>query len=180
MADEEITQSNTRITYQNKWMIVREDEIVRADGSAGIYGVVEKPDFAVIAAVDDGHICLVQQYRYPVQGRFWEMPQGSWEQVTLDPLLLAKAELKEETGIVARSMIHAGHLFLAYGFSTQGYDVFFASELEYGAPKLDVEEHGLIAKRFTIAELEQMIQVGAVKDASTVAAFGLLRLKGLL
>ncbi|MEO6280978.1 NUDIX hydrolase [Roseateles sp.] len=180
MADEEITRSRTRIAYQNKWMTVREDQIVRANGSAGIYGVVEKADFAVIAAVDNGHIYLVQQYRYPVQGRFWEMPQGSWEQLTLDPLVLAKAELEEETGIVARSMVHAGHLFLAYGFSTQGYNVFFASELEYGAPKLDIEEHGLIAKRFKITEVEQMIQAGTIKDASTVASFGLLRLKGLL
>jgi ADP-ribose pyrophosphatase len=180
MADQEITRTGSRIAYQNKWMTVREDEIVRADGSTGIYGVVEKADFAVIAAVDNGHICLVQQYRYPVQGRFWEMPQGSWEQVSLDPLVLAKAELEEETGIVARSMVHAGHLFLAYGFSTQGYDVFLASELEYGAQKLDGEEHGLIARRFSIAALEKMIQTGELKDASTVAAFGLLRLKGLL
>lgn len=108
------------------------------------------------------------------------MPQGSWEQVTLDPLLLAKAELEEETGIVARSMVHAGHLFLAYGFSTQGYDVFLASELEYGAPKLESEEHGLIARQFRIAALEEMIRTGEVKDASTVAALGLLRVKGLL
>lgn len=151
MADKEITRTSTRIAYQNRWMTVREDEVVRANGSAGIFGVAEKPDFAVVAAVDNGHICLVKQYRYPAQGRFWELPQGSWEQDTLDPLLLARAELEEETGIVARSMIHAGHLFLAYGFSTQGYDVFFASDLEYGAPKLDMEEHGLIARRFKIA-----------------------------
>lgn len=59
MADREITRTGSRIAYQNKWMTVREDEIVRANGSAGIYGVVEKSDFAVIAAVDNGHICLV-------------------------------------------------------------------------------------------------------------------------
>ncbi len=61
-------------------MKVREDNILRRDGSAGIYGIVEKPDFALIVPMHDGMIHLVEQYRYPVKGRFWEFPQGSWEQ----------------------------------------------------------------------------------------------------
>ena len=61
-------------------MRVREDMIRRRDGSTGIYGVVEKPDFVVIVPVeDDGRVHLVEQYRYPVKGRYWEFPQGSWE-----------------------------------------------------------------------------------------------------
>ena len=88
-------------------MTLREDTIVRADGSTGLYSVVEKPDFAVIAAVSNGELYLVEQYRYPVQARFWELPQGSWEQQTVDPQVLAKAELREETGLIAGSMLHA-------------------------------------------------------------------------
>lgn len=33
--------------YVNPWMTVREDEIRRPDESVGIYGVVDKPDFAL-------------------------------------------------------------------------------------------------------------------------------------
>ena len=38
----------SRQVYANAWMTVREDPIRRADGSTGIYGVVDKPDFALV------------------------------------------------------------------------------------------------------------------------------------
>ena len=43
-----IETTGTRLVYENRWMRVREDTIRRRDGSTGIYGVVEKPDFVVI------------------------------------------------------------------------------------------------------------------------------------
>ena len=67
----EIQTTGTRIVYENRWMRVREDTIRRQDGSAGIYGIVEKPDFVVVAPVEDnGRLYLVDQYRYPVKGRY--------------------------------------------------------------------------------------------------------------
>ena len=161
-------------------MTVREDQVLRADGTPGAYGVVEKPDFVVVAAVDSGKLYLVEQYRYPVGDRFWELPQGSWEQGDADPLELARGELREETGLEACSMVQAGHLFLAYGYSNQGYHIFLASDLTQLAPQREPEEQGLIAKPFPITEVEGMIRSGEIKDATTIAAFGLLRLKGLL
>jgi hypothetical protein len=32
---------SSRIIYQNHWIRVREDEVVRPDGGNGIYGVIE-------------------------------------------------------------------------------------------------------------------------------------------
>ncbi len=180
MAIRETEKTSSEVVYQNRWMSVREDKIIRSDGSQGVFGVVEKSDFAVIAAVEAGRIYLVEQFRYPVDGRYWEMPQGSWEDSSVDPLILAKAELREETGLVANSMLHVGHLFLAYGYSSQGYNVFFASDLQQLDPQLEPEEHGLIARAFPITEFEMMICNGVIKDATTIAAYGLLRIKGLL
>ena len=65
----DITTTGSRIVYENRWMRVREDAIQWRDGSAGIYGVVDKRDFVVIAPIEGGIVHLVQQYRYPVQGR---------------------------------------------------------------------------------------------------------------
>ena len=100
-----IETTSTRLVYENRWMRVREDTIRRPDGSSGIYGVVEKPDFVVIVPVDDdGRLHLVEQYRYPVKGRYWELPQGSWEQAPgAEPLEMARAELREETGLEIRA-----------------------------------------------------------------------------
>ncbi len=178
MAD--IKTKSTRVVYENRWMRVREDAIERADGSPGIYGVVEKPDFAIIAPIDNGVIHLVEQYRYPVQGRYWELPQGSWERSGVDPLELARAELREETGLTAETMIHVGHLFECYGYSTQGYDIYLAQGLTPGATEREHTEQDMIARAFPIEDVLRMITDGAIKDATTVAALGLLRLKGLV
>ncbi len=180
MLKPEIETLASREVYRNRWMRVREDAILRQDGSQGIYGVVEKPDFAVVAALDQGRIHLVQQYRYPVAARYWEFPQGTLEAGAVDPLTLAKTELREETGLIAGRMLHAGRLFLAYGYSTQAYDIFLATQLEQGDAQLESEEQGLIAQAFGLDEVEAMIRDGEIRDATTVAAFALLRLKNLL
>lgn len=88
---------STRLIYENRWLRLREDSIARDDGSSGLYSVVEKPDFAVIAALEGDGMYLVEQFRYPVGARFWELPQGSLEDdPTADPLKIARAELREE------------------------------------------------------------------------------------
>ena len=178
--DADITTTGTRVVYENNWMRVREDAIRRRDGSAGIYGVVEKPDFVVVAPVGAGLIHLVEQYRYPVRGRYWELPQGTSPGLDADPEAAARAELAEETGLRAASMLKAGYLFQAYGYAAQGCHVFLASGLTPGAPSLEHEEQDLVARAFTLAEAEAMLCDGTIRDAATVAAFGLLRLRGLL
>jgi ADP-ribose pyrophosphatase len=176
----EIETVATRVVYENRWMRVREDAIRRQDGSPGIYGVVEKPDFAIIAPIEDGMIHLVEQYRYPVRGRYWELPQGSWEQAPdADPLDLARAELREETGLTAETMRHMGHLFECYGYSEQGFHIYLAEGLRAGEASREPEERGMISRAFPVAEVMDMIFDGRIKDAATIAALGLLRFKGL-
>ncbi len=178
----DIETIDTRPVYQNRWMRVREDRIRRRDGSTGIYGVVEKPHYVVILPLDQGdRVHLVQQFRYPVRARFWEFPQGAWEaQPGTDPLELARGELREETGLHAAEMLDAGHLFQGYGYSTQGYHVFLARGLRRGEASLEPEEQDLVCGEFALADVERMIRDGEIQDASTVAAFGLLRLKGMI
>jgi 8-oxo-dGTP pyrophosphatase MutT (NUDIX family) len=173
-----IRQLSTRAVYQNPWMRVREDEIERADGSTGIYGVVEKPDFALIIPRDrDGGLWLVEQYRYPVADRFWEFPQGSWEQQPdADSAALARGELQEETGLKAESLDHLGHLYEAYGYCTQGFDVWLATDLEQTPTYRHVEEQDMRVRKVTRDDWEAMLRAGEVKDAPSIAAYGLLLL----
>lgn len=172
---------STRIVYKNRWMTVREDDIQRPDGSQGIYGVVEKPDFAVVAAIDGGRVFLVEQFRYPIGARRWELPQGTWGAGASGSALdLARAELREETGITAASMQHVARLHEAYGYSTQAFDVYLATGLTQGEQHLEPEEQDLICQAFTIERAVEMVCNGEITDAVTVAAFGLLKLKGHL
>ena len=170
--------TGSRVVYRNRWITVREDTIERADGSPGIYSVVEKPDFALIIPIEDSHLYLVEQYRYPVGARFLEFPQGAWEDnPTADPLEVARGELQEETGLHAEHMDYLGRLFIAYGLTSQAFNVFRASGLTQGQNKLDAEEQDLIVKRVSVAEFEDLIRCGEIKDAGTISAWQLARLK---
>lgn len=157
-------------------MTVREDEVVLANGSEGIYGVVEKPDFAIVIPCDESHVWLVEQFRYTTGKRFWEFPQGGAEPgATAEET--ARKELREETGLIADAMTPLGTLYHAYGYSSQRMHVFLASQLsETGVQELDPEEGELICKRFTITELHSMMRDEAIRDAASFAAFGLWQL----
>lgn len=175
------TTLTTRIAYENPWTRVREDIIRRPDGSDGLYGVVERPDFVVVVPYHDGLVTLVEQYRYPVRARMWEFPMGMWEQAPgTDPAVLAAAELREETGWAAGSMLHAGEIFQGPGYCNQRGHIFLATDLTRGATDREASEQDMIARDFPLAELEAMIRSGMVREAMTISAFGLLRVKGLL
>jgi len=171
-----IRRTSGRTVYENAWMVVREDQTELADGTAGIYGVVEKPDFALIIPEDvDGALWLVEQYRYPVSGRYWEFPQGTrGRDHTVAPEELARGELREETGFSAGRLEHIGHLFQAYGFSSQGLNVWHATDLTPGEVEREPSEQDMRHDRFSRAEFERMLQDGTIMDASTIAAYGLL------
>ena|SRR5690625_1152044 len=177
-----IERRSSRIAYRNPWMTVREDQITRPDGSEGVYGVVEKDDFALVIPIHQGRVYLVEQERYPVGERFWEFPQGSWDPGTEsdgDARALARAELAEETGLRADSLTHVGYLYEAYGYCTQGFDVYLAEGLQQFVPDRSVEEQDMRAAPFEVETFERMVLEGQIRDAPTVAAWGLYRLRNL-
>jgi 8-oxo-dGTP pyrophosphatase MutT (NUDIX family) len=175
----EVEQVSTRVAYANPWMTVREDSVRMSDGSLGVYGVVEKPDFALIIPVAEGGVWMVEQFRYPVGRRGWEFPMGSWPAGGGGSALdLARHELAEETGLTASTWRHLGRLAQANGFSTQGFDVFMASDLVEGPPNREATEQDMVHRLVTEPELARMIRHGAVIDAATLAALTLLHLAG--
>jgi 8-oxo-dGDP phosphatase len=173
----EIRTLSSRVVYQNPWMTIREDEIERGDGSQGLYGVVEKPDFAVVIPMENDGFHLVEQYRYTLGGRRWEFPQGSFPNgVTGTPRELAEAELAEETGFTAGRLERLGYLNCAQGFTGQGYHVWVATDLTPGEPNREVEEQDMRQQWFPRGEVERMLRDGVITDDSTLAAYLLLRM----
>jgi 8-oxo-dGTP pyrophosphatase MutT (NUDIX family) len=168
---------SSRVVYENRWIAVREDAVERADGSSGIYGVLEKRDFALVIPLDGDRLWLVEQYRYPIERRLWEFPQGTWEgEPRGDAEALARVELEEEAGLVAGPLEHLGFLHQAPGVATFGFDVFCATELERVEPKRSVEEQDMKAAAFSLSEFERMVRSGAITDSPTIAAWGLFLL----
>ena len=175
------TTLSSRIAYENRWTRVREDRIRRPDGSLGLYGVVERSDFVVVAPWQDGYLTLVEQYRYPVSARMWEFPMGMWEQAPgTDPAVVAAGELREETGLIAGRMIHGGAMFQGPGYCNQRGHIFLATELTQGDTAREVSEQDMVTRAFSLSEFEAMIRDGTMHEAMTIAAFGMLRVKGLI
>jgi 8-oxo-dGTP pyrophosphatase MutT (NUDIX family) len=118
-------------------------------------------------------VWLVEQFRYTIQERALELPQGGWEMEVEDPEELARGELKEETGLHATSMTHLGTLWIAYGFTKQRQHVFLATGLTQTEKEPDPEEHDLVIRSVPVEEFEQMMLDGRVRDNCTLAAWGL-------
>jgi 8-oxo-dGTP pyrophosphatase MutT (NUDIX family) len=166
---------SSRVVYENRWMRLHEDRLELPDGGAGLYAWIEKPPAAVIVPRDGDHLWLIEQHRHPVGRRFWEFPQGAWEDAPDAPAEdLARGELGEETGLRAARMERLGTLFFAYGMSDQRFDVWLATGLEPGPPAPEATEHDLRSARVSVAEFEAMIRRGEVADAASVAAWHLV------
>ncbi|MDV6011798.1 NUDIX hydrolase [Haloechinothrix sp. LS1_15] len=172
-----ITTVGTRQVYVNDWMSVREDAIRRQDGSTGIYGVVDKPSYALVIPLDGDRVRLVEQYRYPIGLRRWEFPQGTAPgQDGIAAERLAARELQEETGLLAGTMTELGMLDLAPGLSTQRGHVFLATGLTEGEHAREPEEQDMRSAWFTRSEFEGMITRAELTDAQSIAAYTLLLL----
>jgi 8-oxo-dGTP pyrophosphatase MutT (NUDIX family) len=167
---------SSREVYRNPWLRLREDQIERSNGTHGIYGVVEKDPCAVIIPIEGDTLYLVEQFRYTIQQRSLELPQGGWETADVDPEELARGELREETGLTAQTMTRLGALWIAYGFAHQKQHVFLATGLTPAGADPDPEEHDLVLRTASIADFEQMLLDGTIQDGCTLAAWALYRL----
>jgi 8-oxo-dGTP pyrophosphatase MutT (NUDIX family) len=172
-----VRTTSSREAYRNPWIRVREDVIERDDGSTGLYGVIERPDFGLILPAERDGFWLVEQFRYPLGRRCWEFPQGTWghgrDGSSED---LARSELAEETGLRAAELTRLGHLDLAPGLSDQEFDVWLATGLTPGPTAREATEADMRQAFVPETELRQMIRDGVFTDGPSLAAYSLLLL----
>ena len=73
----------------------------------------------------------------------------------------------------AAQMTHLGIPWVAYGFTRQRMHVFLATGLTATEKEPDTEEHDLKARSVAIADFEEMMLNGEIRDVCTLAAWGL-------
>ena len=162
----------SRAVYENPWISVREDEVVRPDGNRGIYGVVHYKNVAVgVLPVEDGHVYLVGQYRYPLGRYSWEIPEGGCPEHE-DPLQAARRELREETGLDAANWERLGEADLSNSVADEQAVLYLATGLVPGEQEPDGTEV-LGVRRVPLDEAISMALDGRIRDAiSQIALFG--------
>jgi 8-oxo-dGTP pyrophosphatase MutT (NUDIX family) len=161
---------SSRAVYENPWIGVREDAVIRPDGSPGIYGVVHFKNRAVgVLPVDrDGAIWLVGQYRYPLDANSWEIPEGGCPD-TESPEETARRELREETGLVAGRIELVAKSHLSNSVSDELGYVFRATELSEGADEQEGTER-IVVRRVKWDEAWRMVKAGEITDSLSVIA----------
>lgn len=164
------TTRNTRVVYDNPWIRVREDDVLRPDGKPGIYGVVHFKNLAVgaLPVEDDGSVWLVGQHRYPLDVYSWEMPEGGCPEGE-DPAEAARRELKEEAGIEAGRLELLGTAHLSNSVSDEIAYIYHASDLTHTGASPEGDER-IELRRVPWDEAWSLLQAGRITDSMTVMA----------
>jgi 8-oxo-dGTP pyrophosphatase MutT (NUDIX family) len=160
---------DSRQMYDNAWISVREDSVIRPDGEQGIYGVVHFKNIAIgILAVEGDFIYLVGQYRYPLEQYSWEIPEGGCPEGE-DPLHAAQRELEEEAGLSAEIWEKLGEAHLSNSVSDELAIWFLATGLTQGEHRPDGTEK-LKIRRVAFDEAVKMALTGEITDALSLLA----------
>lgn len=165
----------TRIAYENDWIRVREDAVVRPGGDDGVYGVVETGGAAFVVAVDDEQrVALVRIDRHTT-GESLEVPAGGLDGD--EPLIAAKRELREEAGLTAASWVPLASLNALNGVARARMHIFMATALSPGDDAGDGRaEEGILSLEWVdFDEALAMCGDGRIADSETVAALALAR-----
>lgn len=173
------TQVSRQVAYQNPWIVVYHDDVIRPDGQPGIYGMVHYRNraVAVIPFDREERVLLVGQYRYTLSCYSWEVPEGGAAEGE-DPLEAARRELAEETGFSAANWRLLLRAHLSNSVSDEEAFCYLATDLREGQACPEGTEE-LRLRWVHFAEALDMIDRGEISDALTILSLQHLALKRL-
>ena len=164
------TTLEARPVYENPWIAVREDRVVRPDGREGIYGVVHFKNKAIgVLPVDaQGRVWLVGQHRYPLGTYSWEIPEGGSPEGE-SPEACARRELLEETGLIADHLELIGRAHLSNSVSDELAHLYRATGLHQAESDPEGTER-LEVRRVDWSVAWALLRDGTITDAMSVIA----------
>lgn len=144
-------------------------DIADVNGKEAWREVVHHPGASAVVAIDENNrIIMEKQFRYALNDYLLEIPAGKLD-AGEDPLVCAKRELEEETGIVASEWISLGTIATSPGFCNEVIHLYVAKGLSKGEIHWDEDEY-VEVERYTFDELLQCIKDEKIKDSKTLSA----------
>ena len=143
-------------------------EVLRTDdGKEHVREIVRHPGaVAILPVLDDGRICLIDNYRIAVRETLLELPAGTREPDE-EPIETARRELAEETGYRAESIRPMAEFFMSPGILDERMHLFLATGLTAGSMNLEGGEQ--IEPRLTAwSDALEMVRDGRIRDAKTI------------
>lgn len=133
---------------------------------------------AVILAVDEGHVLLVEQYRVPLGARCLELPAGlvGDERDGETVLTAAARELEEETGYRAARITPVGRFASSPGMISETFTLARAEGLTRVGDGGGIEDEQIVVHRVPLSEVSQFVAgrqaAGAVLDVKLLLLLG--------
>ena len=114
---------------------------------------------AVILAIEDGHVLLVEQYRVPLGANCLELPAGliGDHDESEEALTSAGRELEEETGYRASKLEIIGEFFSSPGMVSESFTLVRASGLEKISEGGGVDGENITVHRIALDHVSQFI-----------------------
>lgn len=164
-------KGEARIVYENPWIAVTEQTAVAPTGAPAVYGVVgfKNLALAVLPIHEDGSVVLVGQHRFPFGDYSWEIPEGGGPKGE-EPLVGAKRELAEETGLAAGEWREILRVQLSNSVTDELAIGYLATDLApaQGVHHADDTEE-ITQVRVPFGEALEAVNAGHIRDALTVA-----------
>jgi ADP-ribose pyrophosphatase len=127
--------------YQDAWLEVRKDDVIRPDGAPGTHSVVFiKPGVSVLALDDENHAYLTDEFHYGVGRQTLEVVSGGRE-TDEPPLAAARRELEEELGITAEEWTPLGSFDPFTTMLCAPAELFLARRLKFGKTRQEGTEN---------------------------------------
>ena len=143
-------------------------DVEQPDGTPGVRDIVWHHGGAGVAAVRDGKLCHVKQWRVALDRMTLEIPAGKID-AGEDPAVCAARELAEETGLVAESLEFVASSAGAPGFTNERTRIFLAHGLSTHPAHPDPDEF-VDVLWVPVEDVIAASRLGVIKDAKTIIA----------
>ena len=166
------TVTATRTIHRDRWINLRADDCLRADGlEIAPYYVLEYPDWVQIVAIDDNEqMVIVRQYRHGVGRVTREIPSGCLDPEDKDPLAGAARELLEETGYASDRLRQVGTICNNPQNQTNVIHIFLAEGARKVAGQTLDESEDILVELMPVAEARRVAMAGGFDHSAQIAS----------